>query len=73
MFTCAGGIAPQALIVLKRLAERISEKQNVDYSKVAGWLRGKLSFALLRATILCVRVTREKRFNHDKQRRALNF
>ena len=41
VFTCAGGIASHSQMVLKRLAERISEKQGLNYSQVAGWLRAQ--------------------------------
>jgi hypothetical protein len=48
---------------MKRLAEKMSEKQNVHLSVVSGWLRCRLSFALLRTTLLCVRATRYKKLN----------
>ena len=51
--------------MLKRFAERISDKQGVSLSVVSGWLRCRLSFALLRTTLRCVRGTRSKRFNPD--------
>ena len=54
VFTCSGGMAPQSHLVLKRLAEKLSEKQNLKLSVVSGWLRCRLSFALLRTTLLCV-------------------
>ena len=38
VFTCTGGIAPQSHFVLKKLAERLSEKQNISESVVSGWL-----------------------------------
>ena len=63
VFTCAGGIAPKSQQVLKRLAEIISEKQNIHLSLVCGWLRVRLSFALLKSTILCIRGTRKRKFN----------
>ena len=66
VFTCSGGIAPQSLPVLKRLAERISEKQNVHYSVVSGWLRTRLSFSLLGSTLLCVRGTRRRKLYCEK-------
>ena len=53
VFTCSGGMAPQSHIVLKRLAEKLSQ-QNLQFSVVSGWLRCRLSFALLRTTLLCV-------------------
>ena len=53
VFTCSGGMAPQSHLVVKRLAEKLSKKQNLSLSVVSGWLRW-LSFALLRTTLLCV-------------------
>ena len=65
VFTCTGGMAPQCQLVMKRLAEQMSKKQNIPQSVVSGWLRCRLSFALLRTTLLCVRATRRKRFVID--------
>jgi len=66
VFTTAGGAAPQSSAILKRLAEQISEKKNLHRSVVSGWLRCRLSFALLRTSLLCLRGTRRKRhFNHS--------
>ena len=62
VFTCTGGMAPQCSMVIKRLAQLTSEKQNLTYSVVSGWLHCCLSFALLRTTITCIRATRRKRF-----------
>jgi hypothetical protein len=61
VFTCTGGMAPQCHLVMKRLAEQLSKRQNIQQSVVSGWLRCRLSFALLRTTLLCVRATRRKR------------
>src|SRR6185437_13029785 len=55
VFTCSGGMAPQSHLVLKRLAEKLSQKQNLQFSVVSGWLRCRLSFALLRTTLLSER------------------
>ena len=65
VFTCTGGMAPQCHLVMKRLAEQLSKKLNLQNSVVSGWLRCRLSFALLRTTLLCVRATRRKRFVID--------
>ena len=61
VFTCTGGMAPQSHLVMKKLAEKLSEKQNIHVSVVSGWLRCRLSFALLRTTLLCIRATRCKK------------
>jgi hypothetical protein len=63
VFTTCGGMSPQSHIVLKRLAEKLSTKQNLLFSEVSGWLRCRLSFALLRTTLLCVRATRSKKIS----------
>ena len=61
VFTCAGAIAPQSSVVVKRLAEKLSAKQDIPFSVVSGWLRCRLSFALLRTTLICIRGTRPYR------------
>ena len=43
----------------------MSKKQNLSFSVVSGWLRCRLSFALLRTTLLCVRATRGKKVEYD--------
>ena len=48
VFTCTGALGPQSSMVVKRLAEKLSAKQNIPISVVSGWLRCRLSFALLR-------------------------
>ena len=65
VFTCAGGISPKSRLLLAKLAELISEKQNVPLSQITGLLRVRMSFALLRTTILCVHATRWKKFKGD--------
>jgi hypothetical protein len=61
VFTTAGGMAPQSHLVVKRLAQFIAERKELSKSVVSGWLRCRLSFALLRTTLLCLRGTRAKR------------
>jgi len=61
VFTTTGAMAPQSQIVVRKLAERISERQSLQRSVVSGWLRCRLSFALLRTTLLCVRGTRKSK------------
>ena len=45
---------------LQRLADRLSTIWDLHYSLTMNWVRTKLSFALLRATNLCIRGTRSK-------------
>ncbi len=65
VFSTTGGMAPQCHLIVKRISEMISERNGIPKSVVSGWLRCRLSFALLRTTLLCVRGTRVKRVYHD--------
>jgi hypothetical protein len=65
VFTTTGGMAPQCHLIVKRIAALISERNGIAKSVVSGWLRCRLSFALLRTTLLCVRGTRAKKVFHD--------
>ena len=58
VFTTAGGAGPAASVFLKHLGNKIAEKKEAPYSQTIGWLRCRLSFALLRASILCIRGSR---------------
>ena len=61
VFCTAGGMGPQASVTVKRIAERLSEKKELPRSVVSGWLKCKISFALLRSSIVCLRGTRPYR------------
>ena len=62
VFTTAGGMAPRMQLFLKRISQIMSEQQDLANSVVAGWLRCRFSFALLRTTLVCLRGTRKKRY-----------
>ena len=62
VFTTAGGMAPRMQLFLKRISLLMSEQQDLANSVVAGWLRCRFSFALLRTTLICLRGTRRKRY-----------
>ena len=55
-----GMMGKEASIFVKRLAERLSLKWNQNYSAILFWIRTRLTFAILRATILCLRGSRTK-------------
>src|SRR6185312_14026095 len=62
VFTTVGAMGPQSQVVMKRIAEKLSDKKGIAVSVVTGWLRVRLSFALLRTSLLCLRGTRHKKF-----------
>ena len=55
VFSATGGAGPAATTFLKRLADKVAEKRNSSYAHTVGWLRCRLSFALLRASLLCLK------------------
>ena len=63
IFACTGGAGPSASKVMSRLALKISEKGYDSYSDAIGYIRTKISFALLRSSILCIRGCRALRRN----------
>ena len=58
VFSSYGGCAAETERVVKVIATNIAEKQCMEYGKVINWLRTKISYVLLRNTILCVRGSR---------------
>ena len=58
VLSSTGGMDRAATTFYRRLAAMLSEKRDVPYSKMFGWIRCRLSFALLRASIMSVRGAR---------------
>ena len=55
IFACTGGAGPTATKVMKRLATKLCERRNESYADSITFIRTKVSFALLRSSILCIR------------------
>lgn len=55
-----GILAQEATVFLKRLADRLSAKWEKSYGETMGWARTRLSFAIIRATNVCIRGCRTK-------------
>ena len=55
VFSSTGGAGTSESKVMKRLAQEISEKREEKYSDVMSFIRTKISFALLKTSILCIR------------------
>ena len=58
VFSTSGAMGREATTFYKRLADLLSEKQDKAYSLIMGWLRCRLSFAILRSAIMCLRGSR---------------
>ena len=55
-----GVMAPECEKFVRHLSERLSYKWNRKYSQIVSWIKTRLSFAIVRATYLCIRGTRSK-------------
>ena len=66
VFTTDGGMGPQAIFVMKRLCEFVADKTNHSLSQVVNHFRCRLSFALLRSSLICLRGTRSTKIVYDE-------
>ena len=55
-----GMLGKEAEVFIMRLGEGLANNWDKSYSNVVGWIRARLSFAILRATVLCLRGSRTK-------------
>jgi len=55
-----GMLGSEAEFFVKRMSDFLAAKWERPYSVVTGWVRARLSFAILRAALLCVRGSRTK-------------
>jgi len=58
VFSATGGMGNECKVFISRLSSLIAIKHDVDKSIVTNWLRTKLSFALIRSLLLCIRGSR---------------
>ena len=56
------GMGQEASTFYKRLADMIAQKRKHIYSVVMGWLRCRLSFALIRSSVMCIRGSRSSHY-----------
>ena len=57
VFASTGGMGKEAIICYKRIASLLALKRNTTYSHMMAWIRCRLSFALLRSSLMCIRGT----------------
>jgi len=58
VFTTNGGTGREAQIFIRSLAALMAEKRGELFSLTLNYLRTKISFALIRSTVLCIRGSR---------------
>ena len=65
VFTTTGGMADEYVKYDSRLAELIANKKRESYSSAISWIRAKVSFAIVRSAILCLRGSRSRKRHLD--------
>ena len=76
IFAINGGVGPECVKFHQHLADRIALKSGDRYETVLSWIRCKISFIVLRASLLCIRGSRShfvKDTHNPKNRNCLQF
>ena len=61
VFTTTGGMGEECKRYHDRLAELVAAKKGENYATTVSWIRSKVSFAILRSPLLCLRGSRTVR------------
>ena len=64
VFSTTGGMAVECKRYHSRLAELVATKKGKSYATTMSWIRARVSFALLRSALLCLRGSRATRRIH---------
>ena len=64
VFSTSGGMAHQCKIFYNKIAKLMAEKKGEPKGFFTAWMRVKISFALLRSSLLCLRGTRSSKKNY---------
>ena len=65
VFSCPGAAGVAATAVIRHLAGMLAESRELPYSLTVAWLRARISFALQRAAVMCIRGSRSRRRHTD--------
>ncbi|KAL9959428.1 hypothetical protein ACROYT_G032751 [Oculina patagonica] len=65
IFSSTGGMGTECKIYHKRLVELLSTKKGESYANTMLWVRARVSFALIRSALLCLRGSRSIRRTQD--------
>ena len=63
VFSINGGMIHEGSIFHKHLAEKIANKTGQTYERIMLWIRCKLSFAIMRSALFCLRGSRSVKIN----------
>ena len=58
MFSYFGGMNRECSSLFLHTAERLANRRKEPKSNISAWIKARMSFALIRSTLLCLRVIR---------------
>ena len=61
VFTTTGGMSNECQRYHSRLAELLAVKKQESYASTIAWIRTRVSFAILRSALTCLRGSRSRR------------
>ena len=70
VFSANGDMGRECKKFYSVLAEMITSKRKQEYCITMSWLRRKISFLLMRSTLLCIRDSRGKNVNQEEMKVA---
>ncbi|XP_078372794.1 uncharacterized protein LOC144656446 [Oculina patagonica] len=73
VFTSTGGMGEECKRYHSRLAELIAAKKGEDYATTVSWIRSKVSFAILRSALICLRGSRTVKRNRNTDIYDMDF
>ena len=73
VMSTTGGLGNIATTFYRRLAAMIAEKRDIPYCKMMNLIRCKLSFALLRSSIMCIRGARSRTGHYTNESYTLQI
>ena len=62
VFTSNGAMSRETKRFYQRLAELLSEKSNVSLPETTAWVKRKISFSLIRSSVICLRGSRNHKY-----------
>ena len=71
VFTTTGGMGKECMRYHSRLAELVAMRKGEDYATTMSWIRARISFALLRSALTCLRGSRARKIIYDMKN--INF
>ena len=66
VFSVNGGMGREASMFVKKLSKRVANKRKEEISVVTHMIRSKLSFALLKSCLLCIRGSRRLKNEYER-------